>query len=153
MVIKDKVWNTKMITITIGNEPIIIKSFWFSFLLLFSSHLKQCYAESYHLVLRYFPSLTLSLRTSQMTYQICWHLSSSTAGVISLSMGSCPTLSTKMLFCKTKSQSFYSIKWKLRSQMLEWKPASSERQRKHTADLFFMDVPERKSPVSFSTLS
>ena len=40
-----------------------------------------------------------------------------------------------LLFYKQKSQPFDLTNWRLRSQTLGWKPASSERQRKHPDDL------------------
>lgn len=43
--------------------------------------------------------------------------------------------------------------WRLRSQMMRWKPASSESQRKHSADPSYSTIiPEGESSFSFSTL-
>jgi hypothetical protein len=98
----DKIWITKLIVIINSIMSVSVKSFIFPFSASISSHLKstiQGPSTSY-----YFPSLILSLRTSQVTYQIWWLLSLSTADVISLSLWSCHALECQMFL--TKAQSF-----------------------------------------------
>ena len=54
------------------------------------------------------------------------------------------TILQTFYFNKISTVQFYQ--WRLRSQMLGWKPASSERQRKHPADLPPQPVSQQQAP-------